>query len=50
MQAAGKQMREIEKARTAMMPTWLGDYMMGLLDSGGKFFESIGGYILPTRR
>ena len=33
-----------------MMPTWLGDYMMGLLDSGGKFIESIGGYILPTRR
>jgi hypothetical protein len=50
MKAAGKQTREIEAARTALIPTWLGDHMSGLLTSGGKFFESIGGYILPQAR
>lgn len=50
MQAAGQQTKEIEAARTALMPNWLGDYMSDLLAKGGKFFEGIGGYTLPKAR
>lgn len=47
---AGKIMREIETARTALTKQWLGDEIAQVMADGGKFFDDMGGYPLPKAR
>jgi len=44
------QSREIESARTAIIPDWLGSEMSELFATGSKFFVEMGGYPLPPPR
>ncbi|EON64630.1 hypothetical protein W97_03863 [Coniosporium apollinis CBS 100218] len=48
--AAGKRTNEIEAARTALLPMWVGEEMANILAEGGRFFDKIGGYPLPKIR
>ncbi|OCK74872.1 NAD(P)-binding protein [Lepidopterella palustris CBS 459.81] len=47
---AGKQTREIEDARAAMVPQWVGEDIARLMADAGEFFDDIGGYPLPKAR
>jgi hypothetical protein len=49
-QVAGKVVREVEIARTAMTAQWLGDEITQIMADGGKFFDDMGGYPLPKPR
>ncbi|KAF2493343.1 NAD(P)-binding protein [Lophium mytilinum] len=44
---AGKQIKEIELARTALVREWVGEDTANLMAEGGKFFDELGGYPLP---
>ncbi|KAH0835377.1 short chain dehydrogenase/reductase [Fonsecaea pedrosoi] len=46
---AGKYRREMEQTRAAFANDWIGEDLAGVLSSGAKFFEAIGGYPLPKR-
>ncbi|OAL38857.1 hypothetical protein AYO20_02063 [Fonsecaea nubica] len=46
---AGKYRREMEQTRAAFAKDWIGEDLAGVLSSGAKFFEAIGGYPLPKR-
>ncbi|ORX99502.1 hypothetical protein BCR34DRAFT_495350 [Clohesyomyces aquaticus] len=47
---AGKGVREIETARTALTKQWLGEEIADMMVAGGKFFDDMGGYPLPKAR
>ncbi|KAF2824723.1 NAD(P)-binding protein [Ophiobolus disseminans] len=47
---AGSSVKEIETARTALIPEWLGEDITDVMAKGGKFFDDMGGYTLPKAR
>jgi hypothetical protein len=49
-QVAGRLIKEIEIARTALIEQWLGVDMADIMTRGGRFFEDMGGYKLPEPR
>ncbi|KAH8892588.1 dehydrogenase with different specificitie, partial [Thozetella sp. PMI_491] len=48
--AAGNLRRELENTRQQLLPTWMGEDVVGLMETAGKFFESLGGYPLPKKQ
>ena len=39
----------MERSRTNLIPTWLGEDLAGFLATAMQFFVSIGGYVLPKK-